>query len=258
MEKTSDDMSVGGTRQRLDIVLVRRGLAASRHRARDLIISGVVVVDGQLVQKPAKVCASTAEIEIKPGGNPWVSRAGLKLAGAINGFQGLDVAGCKALDIGASTGGFTDVLLTHGAEHVVAVDVGCGQLHKRLATDDRVTVLDKTNARYLVASMLPYMPDVIVCDTSFISLRKLLPAALGLAKVGASLVSLIKPQFEVSKSLVGKGGIIRDPALHQQVLADIVHWLEKDMLWHVQQTMPSPITGADGNVEFLLLAQKPD
>jgi len=258
MAKTIDDMPVDGTRQRLDILLVGRGLAASRDRARDLIISGAVTVDGQLVQKPAKACAGTSVIEIKPGGNPWVSRAGLKLAGAITGFNELDVSACKALDIGASTGGFTDVLLAHGADHVVAVDVGHGQLHQRLATDDRVTVLDDTNARYLTASILPYLPDVIVCDASFISLQKLLPAALGLAKAGARLVALVKPQFEVGKGLVGKGGIVRDPALHQQVVTGVVHWLETDMHWHVLQTMPSPITGPDGNVEFLLLAKKPD
>ena len=258
MAKTIDDMPVDGTRQRLDILLVGRGLAASRDRARDLIISGAVTVDSQLVQKPAKACAGTSVIEIKPGGNPWVSRAGLKLAGAITGFNELDVSGCKALDIGASTGGFTDVLLAHGADHVVAVDVGHGQLHQRLAADDRVTVLDDTNARYLTASILPYMPDVIVCDASFISLQKLLPAALGLAKAGARLVALVKPQFEVGKGLVGKGGIVRDPALHQQVVTGVVHWLETDMHWHVLQTMPSPITGPDGNVEFLLLAKKPD
>ena len=258
MAKTIDDMPVDGTRQRLDILLVGRGLAASRDRARDLIISGAVTVDGQLVQKPAKACAGTSVIEIKPGGNPWVSRAGLKLAGAITGFNELDFSGCKALDIGASTGGFTDVLLAHGADHVVAVDVGHGQLHQRLAADDRVTVLDDTNARYLTASILPYMPDVIVCDASFISLQKLLPAALGLAKAGARLVALVKPQFEVGKGLVSKGGIVRDPALHQQVVTGVVHWLETDMHWHVLQTMPSPITGPDGNVEFLLLAKKPD
>jgi len=258
MAKTIDDMPVDGTRQRLDILLVGRGLAASRDRARDLIISGAVTVDGQLVQKPAKACAGTSVIEIKPGGNPWVSRAGLKLAGAITGFNELDVSGCKALDIGASTGGFTDVLLAHGADHVVAGDVGHGQLHQRLAADDRVTVLDDTNARYLTASILPYLPDVIVCDASFISLQKLLPAALGLAKAGARLVALVKPQFEVGKGLVGKGGIVRDPALHQQVVTGVVHWLETDMHWHVLQTMPSPITGPDGNVEFLLLAKKPD
>ncbi len=258
MAKIPDDSSVEGTRQRLDIMLVGRGLAASRDRARDLIISGAVTVNGKMVQKPAKVCAGESVIEIKPGGNPWVSRAGLKLAGAINGFKDLDFTGCKALDIGASTGGFTDVLLAHGANHVVAIDVGRGQLHERLAADDRVTVLDNVNARYLTVSMLPYMPDVIVCDASFISLQKLLPAALGLAKAGAMLVALIKPQFEVGKGLIGKGGIVRDPALHQQVVTAVVRWLETDMCWHVRQTMPSPITGLDGNVEFLLLAQKPD
>lgn len=258
MGKIPDEMPVEGTRQRLDIMLVGRGLAASRDRARDLIISGSVTVDGQMVLKPAKVCAGASVIEIKPGGNPWVSRAGLKLAGAMTGFQGLDFAGCKALDIGASTGGFTDVLLANGADHVVAIDVGLGQLHERLAADDRVTVLDNTNARYLAASMLPYMPDVIVCDASFISLKKLLPAALGLAKAGARLLALIKPQFEVGKGIVGKGGLVRDPALHQQVVTDVVNWLETDMRWHVRQTMPSPITGSNGNVEFLLLAQKPD
>ena len=136
--------------------------------------------------------------------------------------------------------------------------MGRGQLHQRLAADGRVTVLDNTNARYLTASVLPYVPDVIVCDASFISLRKLLPAALGLAKAGARLVALVKPQFEVGKGLVGKGGIIRDPALHEQVVTGVVCWLETDMHWHVRQTMPSPITGPDGNVEFLLLAQKPD
>ena len=257
MVKSLNDVPVGGKRQRLDIMLISRGLAASRDRARDLIISGAVTVGGQMVQKPAKICADTSVIEIKPGGNPWVSRAGLKLVGAITGFHGLDFVGCKALDIGASTGGFTDVLLAHGADHVVAVDVGSGQLHERLAADDRVTVLDNTNARYLATSILPYTPDVIVCDASFISLQKLLPAALGLAKAGARLVALIKPQFEVGKGLVGKGGVVRDPLLHEQVVTSVAQWLETDMRWHVWQTMPSPINGPDGNVEFLLLAQKP-
>tara|TARA_B100000989_G_scaffold270605_1_gene226806 strand:- start:78 stop:854 length:777 start_codon:yes stop_codon:yes gene_type:complete len=258
MSKTPDDMPVEGTRQRLDIMLVVRGLAASRDRARDLIISGAVTVNGQMVQKPAKACSVASVIEIKNGGNPWVSRAGLKLAGAITSFRGLDVKGCKALDIGASTGGFTDVLLAHGADHVIAVDVGDRQLDERLATDDRVTVIDNFNARYLTASILPYAPDVIVCDASFISLQKLLPAALGLAQAGARLVALIKPQFEVGKSLVGKGGVVRDSALHRNVVAGVVHWLETEMHWHTLQTMPSPITGPDGNIEFLLLAQKPD
>ena len=251
-------MPPDGTNQRLDILLVARGLAASRDRARDLIISGAIMVDGKIVQKPAKVCTSASAIEVKPIGNPWASRAGLKLAGAVNGFEELGIAGCKALDIGASTGGFTDVLLVHGADHVVAVDVGRGQLHERLVADGRVTVLDKTNARYLTVSMLPYLPDVIVCDASFISLQKLLPAALELAKTGARLVALIKPQFEVGKGLVGKGGIVRDPALHRQVVSNVRRWLETEMCWHVRQVMQSPITGPDGNIEFLLLAKKPE
>ena len=257
MSKVIHDMPTDGSRQRLDILLVGRGLAASRDRARSLIIDGDVLVDGKRAQKPAKLCADTSVIEIKTGGNPWVSRAGLKLAGAIEGFQDLDFTGCQALDIGASTGGFTEVLLAHGADHVVAIDVGRGQLHERLAADVRVTVSDNTNARYLTSSMLPFLPDVIVCDASFISLRKLLPAALGLAQSGARLVALIKPQFEVGKGLVGKGGVVRDPELHQRVVTDVTHWLKTDMRWHVHQIMQSPIIGFDGNVEFLLLARKP-
>jgi len=244
-------------RQRLDTLLVARGLAASRERARDLIADGAVHVDGVAVQKPAKLLSESCVIELTAAGNPWVSRAGLKLAGALEHFAGLDVAGSHALDIGASTGGFTEVLLAHGAAHVVAVDVGVDQLHQKLADDPRVTVLDNSNARYLTPGMLPYAPDMIVCDASFISLRKVLPAALGLASAGAVLLALIKPQFEVGKGLVGKGGIVRDPALHHQVVIDITAWLAGDMRWQVIGTMPSPIKGPDGNSEFLVLAKKP-
>lgn len=244
-------------RQRLDTLLVKRGLAVSRDRARDLIITGAVSIDGKLVKKPAKSCGENCVIEVTSAGNPWVSRAGLKLAGAVAAFEGLKLAGCQAIDIGASRGGFTEVLLFQGAAHVVAIDVGHGQLHERLATDSRVTVLDDTNARYLNAVDLPYAPDVIVCDASFISLKKVLPVALGLAVAGARLIALIKPQFEVGKGLVGKGGIIRDQALHQHVVTDIADWLETSMTWVVHEAIQSPITGPDGNVEFLLLAQKP-
>ena len=229
----------------------------SRERARDLIFAGAVSVDGRQVKKPAKSYTDNCVIKINPIGNPWVSRAGLKLAGAVAFFEGLELADCKALDIGASTGGFTEVLLSCGVKHVVAVDVGHAQLHERVANDTRVTVLDHTNARYLTASVLPYAPDVIVCDASFISLKKLLPAALKIAVPGAILIALIKPQFEVGKGCVGKRGIVRDPALHQRVVADITNWLETDMSWVVKETMPSPFTRPDGNVEFLLLAQKP-
>ena len=257
MQKQSKNLSSAPRRQRLDALLVKRGFAVSRDRAKNLIIAGAVNIDGKLAQKPAKSYTSNCLIEVKLSGNQWVSRAGLKLAGAARAFQKLEFSGCNALDIGASTGGFTEVLISCGAKHVVAIDVGHGQLHERLAVDTRVTVLDGTNARYLTASVLPFIPDVVVCDVSFISLKKLLPAALGLAQPRARLVTLIKPQFEVGRGLVGKGGIVRDPALHQHVVADITDWLETEMSWVVLETMPSPITGHDGNAEFLLLAQKP-
>ena len=242
--------------QRLDILLVLRGLAASRERARELIIAEAVSIDGKLIKKPSKSCAYNSSIEIRPFQSRWVSRAGFKLSHAVNAFGCLKVAGRRALDIGASTGGFTEVLISFGAKHVVAIDVGCGQLHESLASDARVTVLDQTNARYITASALPYLPDLIVCDASFISLKKLLPASLRLAKPGAQLVALIKPQFEVGRGLVGKRGVVRSPALHKQVIANIVDWLEKEMSWVVHETVKSPITGHHGNLEFLLLAQK--
>lgn len=245
-------------RQRLDSLLVLRGLAASRDRACDLIASGVVLVDGAIVRKPSKLLAESCVTDVAEELNPWVSRGGLKLAGALEQFFGYEVEGCCALDIGASTGGFTEVLLARGAAHVIAVDVGVDQLNQRLAGDPRVTVLDRTNARYLTHAMLPYIPDFIVCDASFISLRKLLPSALRLAASNAHLVALVKPQFEVGKGFVGKGGIVRDPILHQRVLTDITGWLEADMKWTVVNTLQSPIKGSDGNNEFLVLAQKPD
>lgn len=257
MPKHYKNLSLAPKRERLDALLVKRGLAVSRDRARNLVKAGAVNIDGKLAQKPAKIYTANCLIEVKPSGNQWVSRAGLKLAGAVSAFHGLEFLGCNAVDIGASTGGFTEVLISCGAKHVVAIDVGHGQLHERLAVDARVTVLDGINARYLNASILPFAPDVIVCDASFISLKKLLPAALGLAQPSARLVALIKPQFEVGRGLVGKGGIVRDPALHQHVVADITAWLETEMSWVVRETMPSPIRGHDGNAEFLLLAQKP-
>ena len=245
-------------RRRVDLVLVERGIVPSRQKARELIQGRAVTCDGKTVQKPGQLARPDSDFHVDKAALRWASRGGLKLEYALEKFSLPSLSERICLDLGASTGGFTDVLLANGADHVVAIDVGRGQLHERLVADDRVTVLDNTNARYLAASMLPYMPDVIVCDASFISLQKLLPAALGLAKAGARLVALIKPQFEVGKGLVGKGGIVRDPALHQQVVTGVVRWLETDMRWHVRQTMPSPITGPDGNVEFLLLAQKPN
>ena len=241
---------------RADALLLARGLVSSRDRARDLIVAGKVIADGTLVKKPAKMLAPDSGIEITGMVNPWVSRAGLKLAGGLDAFPVVDVAGKLALDIGASTGGFTDVLLAHRAAHVIAVDVGTGQLHPRLAADPRVTVMDGVNARYLDASMVPFAPAIIVCDASFISLKKLLPATLALAAPAAFLVALIKPQFEVGKGRVGKGGVVRDAALHRDVVADIETWLVGIMGWHHIGTMPSPIDGPDGNREFLLIGQK--
>ena len=241
---------------RADALLLARGLVSSRDRARDLIAAGKVIADGRPVKKPAKRLAPDSGIAITGMVNPWVSRAGLKLAGGFDAFPVVDIVGKVALDIGASTGGFTDVLLAHQAAEVIAVDVGSKQLHPRLAADPRVTVIDEFNARYLDASMLPAAPAVIVCDASFISLKKLLPAALALAAPAAFLVALIKPQFEVGKGRVGKGGVVREAALHRDVVADIETWLVSMMRWQHIGSMPSPIDGPDGNREFLLVGQK--
>lgn len=244
-------------RRRVDILLLERGLASSRDRARDLILAGKVLAGGVVVKKPSKHCSVTAELTVTGTVNPWVSRAGLKLAGGLAAFPGITVAGKVALDIGASTGGFTDVLLANGARCVMAVDVGTGQLHERLVADPRVIVMDGVNARHLEASMLAATPDIIVCDASFISLRKLLPAALRLAPAGAGFIGLIKPQFEVGRGSVGKGGVVRDANLHASIVADIETWLKRDMGWRHIGTAPSPIDGPDGNREFLIAGQKP-
>ena len=246
-----------GSRLRADMLLLQRGLAASRDRARDLILSGKMLADGTIVTKPAKMLAVDAEVSVIGAVNPWVSRAGLKLAGGLEMFPVITVAGKIALDIGASTGGFTDVLLTHGAQTVIAVDVGRNQLHPWLAAHPRVSVMDGVNARFLTADMLLAMPDLIVCDASFISLKKILPASLMLAPAGAFLIALIKPQFEVGKGRVGKGGIVRDPAMHRQVIKDIERFLQQDMGWRHIGTCASPIDGPDGNREFLIVGQKP-
>lgn len=241
---------------RVDTLLLARGLARSRERARDLIADGAVFLDGVPVVKPSKLLAPDCDLIIRSAGNPWVSRAGLKLAAGLKAFPMIDVAGRYAIDIGASTGGFTDVLLAHNVGHVVAVDVGSGQLAKKIATEKRVTVMDGTNARYLSADMLAIPAQLIVCDASFISLKKLLPAVMSLAASGAFILVLIKPQFEVGKGMVGKGGIVRDAALHHSVIADIESWFITEMKWEHIGTVPSPIDGPDGNREFLLAGRK--
>ncbi|MDB2390584.1 TlyA family RNA methyltransferase [Alphaproteobacteria bacterium] len=244
-------------KRRADALLVETGHASSRERAQVLIDEGGVFADGVLVTKAAKSLSPDCVLDVRSSGIKWVSRAGLKLVGALDHFTAISLAGKRALDIGASTGGFTEVLLAHGAAHVIALDVGHDQLHVSLATDPRVTVMDGINARYLAPGDMPFAPDIITCDASFISLAKLLPAALSVAAPGAMLMALIKPQFEVGKGLVGKGGIVRDTALHDKVIADVTAWLSNDMGWQLIGVTQSPIDGPDGNKEFLIAAQKP-
>ena len=243
------------SRQRLDVLLLRRNLAPSRERARALIMAGAVLVDGGRVDKPGAAIAEDAVIEVKGSDHPWVSRGGLKLAHALETFA-IDVTGAVALDVGASTGGFTDVLLHGGAAKVFAVDVGHGQLDWKLRNDPRVVVLERTNARHLSAEQVPEAVDLVVCDASFIGLRTVLPAALALARPGAILVALIKPQFEAGRDKVGKGGVVRDPAVHDEVCATIRRWLEDDCGWQVMGIAESPVLGPAGNKEFLIAARR--
>jgi len=207
------------------------------------------------LDKPGAMIADDAALEVRGRDHPWVSRGGVKLAHALDHF-GLDPAGRVCLDIGASTGGFTDVLLAHGAGRVYAVDVGHGQLEWRLRNDPRVVVLERTNARGLTARAVPEPVGFLTCDASFIGLRQVLPAALALALPGAILVALIKPQFEVGKGLVGKGGVVRDPALHDAVCRAVAEWLA-GLGWAVLGIVESPIQGPEGNREFLIAATAP-
>lgn len=281
---------------RLDLILVAQGLADSRTKAQGLIMAGLVYHGEQKLDKAGAEFADDMEISVRGREHPWVSRGGMKLAKAIEHF-GIDVKGAVAMDVGASTGGFTDVLLTHGAAKVYAVDVGHGQLDVKLRNDSRVVVMEETNARHLTADLF-YSPlegesmrsfnasvggnhcdvypptdsrranpappregskelfDIIVCDASFISLTKVLPAALALAKPSAQLITLIKPQFEVGKVEVSRGkGVIRDSNLHRQVCDDISAWVS-GLGWQVVGITQSPITGPKGNIEFLLYATK--
>lgn len=252
----SPNFTESGKKLRADALLLARGLARSRERARALIIDGAALAGGVPISKPSKLLAPDCDLVLTSSGNPWVSRAGLKLAGGLKAFPIINVAGRYAIDIGAGTGGFTDVLLAHNVGHVVAVDVGSGQIAKKIAIDPRVTLMETTNARHLEADMLEMPAELIVCDASFISLKKLLPAAMSLAAPGAFILALIKPQFEVGKGLVGKGGIVRNAALHDAVIADIERWIVTEMKWQHLGTVPSPIDGLDGNREFLLAGRK--
>ncbi|MEP7315405.1 MAG: TlyA family RNA methyltransferase [Sphingomicrobium sp.] len=239
---------------RADQLLVSRGLAESRTRAQALIMSGKVFVGDRVVAKSGDQLAEDAELTLKGRDHPWVSRGGIKLDHGLRHF-GFDVTGMTALDVGSSTGGFTDVLLTRGAAKVFAIDVGTNQLAWKLRQDDRVAVHEQTNARELTREIVLDPIDIVVCDASFIALSKVLEKGLDLARPGALLVALVKPQFEAGRGEVGKGGVVRDPAIHQRVCDDAVSWVESRG-WRVYGVEPSPITGPEGNVEFLLGAQK--
>jgi 23S rRNA (cytidine1920-2'-O)/16S rRNA (cytidine1409-2'-O)-methyltransferase len=235
------------------MVLVERGLVESRSRAQALILAGKVFSGERRIEKAGETVRDDMALEVRGQDHPWVSRGGLKLDHALTEFD-LDVTGAVCLDVGASTGGFTDVLLVRGAARVYAVDVGHGQFAWKLRNDARVVVLERTNARYLTAAEVPEPVDVIVCDASFIGLETVLPAALALAAPGARLAALIKTQVEVRQGHVGKGGVVRDPALHEQVCARIRDWLDGLPDWDVLGVTDSPITGPEGNREFLIVA----
>lgn len=243
-----------GGKKRIDQLLVERGEAESRARAQALIMAGLVFVKEARVEKPGQQVPADAVIEVRGRDHPWVGRGGVKLAGALDYFA-LDPIGALAMDIGSSTGGFTEVLLHHGAARVFAVDVGTNQLAWKLRQDPRVTVLEQVNARSLTRSQIDRDCDWVVCDTSFISLRKVLETPLELAAATCRLVALIKPQFEVSKGEVGKGGIVRDPALRERVCQEVREWLEGKG-WTIQGIVESPITGTEGNVEYLVSAHR--
>ncbi|WEK47462.1 MAG: TlyA family RNA methyltransferase [Candidatus Andeanibacterium colombiense] len=243
-----------GKKQRIDQLLVERGLAESRTRAQALVMAGLVFAGEAKIAKPGQTVAEDAGIEVRGRDHPWVSRGGIKLAHAIGHF-GLDPAGATAMDIGSSTGGFTDVLLSNGASHVFAVDSGTNQLAWKLRQDSRVTVLEQTSARLLTPELIDRPCGWVVCDASFISLAKVLEVPLRLAAPQCRVVALIKPQFEVGKGEVGKGGVVRDPALRERVCGEVQAWLESAG-WDVQGIVESPITGPEGNVEFLISASR--
>ena len=241
-------------KRRLDQMLVDRGLVESRTRAQALVMAGLVFSGETKLSKAGQQLAEDAPLDVRGRDHPWVSRGGIKLAHAIEHFD-LDPTGAVAMDIGSSTGGFTDVLLQKGAEHVFAVDSGTNQLAWKLRQDPRVTVLEQTSARILTPEMIDRPCNWVVCDASFISLRKVLDVPLKLAAQQCQLVALIKPQFEVGRDEVGKGGVVRDAALHQRVCDEVRHWVEGDG-WAVQGIVESPITGPEGNVEFLISATR--
>jgi len=242
-------------KQRADQLLVEQGLAESRTKAQALILAGLVSCGERRVDKPSEQLAADAALALKGRDHPWVSRGGVKLAAALDHFQ-IGVEGNVALDIGASTGGFTEVLLSRGARRVYAVDVGHGQLAWKLRQDPRVVVRERLNARYLTRADIPEPVDMITCDASFIGLATVLPAPLALTAEKAQLVVLVKPQFEAGPERVGKGGVVRDPEVHREVCERAAAWVAAQPGWAVIGIVESPIRGPEGNREFLLYARR--
>jgi 23S rRNA (cytidine1920-2'-O)/16S rRNA (cytidine1409-2'-O)-methyltransferase len=242
-------------KQRLDKLLVERGLVESRTRAQALVRAGLVWSGDRQLDQSSAIIAADAPLELRGRDHPWVSRGGVKLAHALDEFA-IDPAGAIALDIGASTGGFTEVLLARGAKRVYAVDVGHGQLAEKLRRDARVVTLERRNARDLTQADISEAPDIIVCDASFISLTAVLPASLALAVPSAALIALIKPQFEAGKGAVGKGGVVRDGELRREICQRIAAWLAAQPGWEVRRLIESPLLGGDGNVEYFIFATK--
>jgi 23S rRNA (cytidine1920-2'-O)/16S rRNA (cytidine1409-2'-O)-methyltransferase len=244
----------GSKGPRADQQLVALGLAESRTRAQALILAGLVFAGDRRVDKAGQAVDPQAPLTVKGRDHPWVSRGGVKLAHGLDHF-GWDVTGVTAIDVGSSTGGFTDVLLTRGAAHVFAVDSGTNQLAWKLRDDPRVTVLEQTSARVLTPEHIPVPVDLIVCDASFIALAKVLAVPLTFAAPAARLMALIKPQFEAGRGEVGRGGVVRDAAVHARVCAEVSAWVTAQG-WTVAGIAPSPITGPEGNVEFLIAARR--
>lgn len=241
-------------KQRADQLVHDRGLAESRSRAAALIIAGHVYVGERKILKPGDMLADDAAIDVRGRDHPWVSRGGIKLAFGLDHFS-WDVTSAVALDVGSSTGGFTDVLLTRGVARVYAVDSGTNQLAWKLRQDPRVIVHEKTNARHLTAAEIAEPIDLIVCDASFIALAKVLATPLKFAAPAARAMVLVKPQFEAERHEIGKGGVVREPAVHQRVCANAAEWFAAQG-WQVEGICASPITGPEGNVEFLLAATR--
>jgi 23S rRNA (cytidine1920-2'-O)/16S rRNA (cytidine1409-2'-O)-methyltransferase len=248
-------MSMISAKRRADQLLVEQGLAESRARAQALVLAGVVSCAGRRIDKPGEQLTADAVLSVKGNDHPWVSRGGVKLAHAFDRF-GIVAEGKTALDIGASTGGFTDVLLARGASRVYAVDVGHGQLAWKLRQDPRVVVHERLNARHLTRAQIPEPVDMITCDASFIGLATVLPAPLTLAAEKAELVALVKPQFEAGREHVGKGGVVRDPAVQHEVCERAAAWVAAQPGWTVIGVVESPVLGPQGNREFLLYARR--